>query len=285
MAQANSLAQLLPTDADRVLWVREPGLTPEVLAEYAGLLDGACPGRWDLLELEGGEALKRWDAMPHLFDAFQAHGLTRSSLVLTHGGGALSDAVGLAAALWKRGVRIAHMPTTTLAMVDAAWGGKTGINWRGSKNQLGTFTLPEFVHLDARWLVTLPDRERRAGLAEVAKHAMLHAHLGQAQLDRHARGLDSETREVGPIQNVRGRCRFARARRPRPAQLGAHRRPRRRSPFRRNSPSLAARRSGGLGVEARAVPSHGQFARGLPVFGPLARVPSASSQHALGAMA
>ena len=54
MAQANSLAQLLPTDADRVLWVREPGLTPEVLAEYAGLLDGACPGRWDLLELEGG---------------------------------------------------------------------------------------------------------------------------------------------------------------------------------------------------------------------------------------
>ena len=95
----------------------------------------------------------------------------------------MSDAVGLAAAMWKRGLRVAHMPTTTLAMADAAWGGKTGINWRGSKNQLGTFTLPEFVHLDARWLVTLPDRERRAGLAEVAKHAMLHAHLGQAHLE------------------------------------------------------------------------------------------------------
>ena len=120
MAQAHVLAQLLPADADRVLWVRESGLAPEVLAEYAGALDGACPGRWDVLELQGGEALKRWDAMPQLFDAFRAYGLTRSSLVLTHGGGALSDAVGLAAALWKRGLRVAHMPTTTLAMVDAA---------------------------------------------------------------------------------------------------------------------------------------------------------------------
>ena len=183
MALAQILSKRLPTDADRVLWVRESGLAPEVLAEYAGMMDGVCADRWDVLELEGGEALKRWDAMPHLFDAFQAHGLTRSSLVLTHGGGALSDALGLAAALWKRGLRVAHMPTTTLAMVDAAWGGKTGINWRGTKNQLGTFTLPEFVHLDARWLVTLPDRERRAGLAEVAKHAMLCAHLGQAHLE------------------------------------------------------------------------------------------------------
>ena len=183
MAQANALAQLLPPNVDFVLWVREVGLDPDVLAEYADALDGACPGRWDVLELEGGEALKRWDAMPHLFDTFQAYGLTRSSLMLTCGGGALSDAVGLAAALWKRGLRVAHIPTTTLAMVDAAWGGKTGINWRGAKNQLGTFTLPEFVHLDARWLVTLPDRERRAGLAEVAKHAMLHAHLGQAHLE------------------------------------------------------------------------------------------------------
>ena len=183
MAQAHTLAKLLPADADRVLWVREFGLAPEVLAEYASALDGVCPGRWDVLKLEGGEALKRWDAMPHLFDAFQAHGLTRSSLVLTCGGGALSDAVGLAAAMWKRGLRVAHMPTTTLAMVDAAWGGKTGINWHGAKNQLGTFTLPEFVHLDARWLVTLPDRERRAGLAEVAKHAMLHDDLGQVHLE------------------------------------------------------------------------------------------------------
>ena len=165
MAHALVLAQLLPPDADRVFWVRESGLAPELLAEYAGMLDGACPSRWNVMELEGGEGLKRWDAMPHLFDTFQTHGLTRSSLVLTCGGGALSDAVGLAAAMWKRGLRVAHMPTTTLAMADAAWGGKTGINWRGSKNQLGTFTLPEFVHLDARWLVTLPGRERGAGLA------------------------------------------------------------------------------------------------------------------------
>ena len=85
MAQSLALTQLLPADADRVLWVRESGLATEVLAEYAAALNGAYPGRWDVLELEGGEALKRWDAMPHHFDAFQAHGLTRTSLVLTVG--------------------------------------------------------------------------------------------------------------------------------------------------------------------------------------------------------
>ena len=100
-------------------------------------------------------------------------GLTRRSVVLTTGGGAFSDAVGMAASLWKRGMRVIHMPTTPLAAVDAAWGGKTAFNWRGAKNQVGTIHLPEHVHLDARWMRTLSPREFRAGLAEAVKHAML----------------------------------------------------------------------------------------------------------------
>lgn len=65
------------------------------------------------------------------------------------------------------------MPTTPLAAVDAAWGGKTAFNWRGAKNQVGTIHVPEHVHLDARWMQTLSPRDFRAGLSEAVKHAML----------------------------------------------------------------------------------------------------------------
>ena len=71
------------------------------------------------------------------------------------------------------GVKIFHIPTTTLAAIDAAWGGKTALNWKKVKNQIGTIHPPVAVHIDARWLTTLPEREFRAGLAEAAKHAMI----------------------------------------------------------------------------------------------------------------
>ena len=262
----------------------------------------STPARWTARALAVGtswnlkaeKALKRWDAMPHLFDAFQAHGLTRSSLVLTCGGGALSDAVGLAAAVWKRGLRVAHMPTTTLAMVDAAWGGKTGINWRGSKNQLGTFTLPEFVHLDARWLVTLPDRERRAGLAEVAKHAMLHAHLGQAHLedwpswDTSSDALEAWTAKLEKSAQSKMSVvdadlheRGARAQLNLGHTVGhaveAH--------FAATAHPWLHGEAVALGLRFVLFQAPRPLARGLPVFGPLACDPRAPARHTLGAMA
>jgi len=158
---------------DFVAWIHEDKLDATLVKNMRGLLNAAAGTFAGELSIEGGESLKGWPQIEKILGQFQDWGLTRSSVLVTTGGGALSDAMGFAAALWKRGIHLIHIPTTPLAAVDAAWGGKTGINWGGSKNQLGTFTDPLAVHVDARWMRTLPLREFRAGLAEVAKHAML----------------------------------------------------------------------------------------------------------------
>ena len=169
----NWLEILRRAEPDRVVWIHERALQKELLEEYRKALHATCGSLAGECSLAGGEPLKTWGQIDQLLTQFLNWGVTRASVVVTTGGGALSDAVGFAAAIWKRGVQLIHIPTTPLAAVDAAWGGKTGINWGGSKNQLGTFAPPLAVHIDARWMHTLPSREFHAGLAEVAKHALL----------------------------------------------------------------------------------------------------------------
>ena len=169
----NWLEILRRAEPDRVVWIYERDLQEELLQEYREALHATYGSLAGECSLAGGEPLKTWGQVEQLLAKFRNWGVTRATVVVTTGGGALSDAVGFAAAIWKRGVRLIHIPTTPLAAVDAAWGGKTGINWGGSKNQLGTFAPPLAVHLDARWMRTLPSREFHAGLAEVAKHALL----------------------------------------------------------------------------------------------------------------
>ncbi|MDA0940358.1 MAG: 3-dehydroquinate synthase [Bacteroidetes bacterium] len=173
-AWQNALQQIQP---DGIAWIREEALDPLLVSEYRDALHAlGMPVRLES-QLIGGEGLKAWDVLPTLLDMFESSGLSRRSLVITTGGGALSDAVGFAASVWKRGMPVAHIPTTTLAAVDAAWGGKTGMNWGEVKNQVGTFHPPTFVHVDSRWMRTLSPREFQAGLAEAAKHAMIDAHV------------------------------------------------------------------------------------------------------------
>ena len=167
---ANVLTELQP---DCVAWIHEDILAPSFSSNMNRPFERAAFNAFMLPECKVENNAKRWESLPELFDLFGAWGLTRRSVVLTTGGGALSDAVGMATSIWKRGMRVVHMPTTPLAAVDAAWGGKTAFNWRGAKNQVGTIHLPEHVHLDARWMQTLGAREFRAGLAEAVKHAML----------------------------------------------------------------------------------------------------------------
>ena len=172
--QEQRLAKVLSAlQPDCVAWLHEDVLDAQLLQRYEEAIRQNGMPRLVMDQLRGGEEAKDWKALPSLFDRFAEWGLTRRSVVLTTGGGALSDAVGLAASIWKRGMRVVHMPTTPLAAVDAAWGGKTAFNWRGAKNQVGTFHLPEHVHLDARWMQSLTPRDFRAGLAEAVKHAML----------------------------------------------------------------------------------------------------------------
>ena len=163
---------------DALYWIHEEGLDATCVEAYREALQESTSVPLKIFVASGGEQMKSWDHLPSLLQAFSHHRLSRHSVVLTTGGGAMSDAVGFAASIWKRGMRVAHVPTSTLAMVDAAWGGKTAFNHDGKKNQLGTFHAPLFVHIDACWLNTLPERHRRSGLAEVAKHAMLDPILG-----------------------------------------------------------------------------------------------------------
>ena len=98
---------------------------------------------------------------------------TRGALLLAIGGGITTDLAGFSAAIYKRGIRYANIPTTLLAQIDAAIGGKTGVNLDGFKNMLGAFHWPEFTYLNASVLATLPAREFRAGLSELLKTFLL----------------------------------------------------------------------------------------------------------------
>ena len=116
-----------------------------------------------------GEAAKTADVAAVLWDQFGRLGMTRSDAVVGVGGGAVTDLAGFAAATWMRGVRFVTVPTSVLGMVDAAVGGKTGINTAAGKNLVGAFHPPAAVLADTDVLAGLPEPEFRSGLAEVVK--------------------------------------------------------------------------------------------------------------------
>ncbi len=131
------------------------------------------------LQLAPGESAKTLASVDAIWQTALDAGLDRSSIVIGVGGGVVGDLSGFAAATLLRGVRAAHVPTTLLAMVDSAIGGKTGFDVRQGKNLVGAFHQPRFVLSDVDMLSTLPDAERRAGLAEVVKTAWI---AGEAEV-------------------------------------------------------------------------------------------------------
>jgi len=116
-----------------------------------------------------GEAGKTVEVLAGLWDQFARLGVTRSDAVVGIGGGAVTDLAGFAAASWLRGVRVVQVPTSLLGMVDAAVGGKTGINTAAGKNLVGAFHPPAAVLADTDALAGLPAAEFRSGLAEIVK--------------------------------------------------------------------------------------------------------------------
>ncbi len=121
------------------------------------------------LPVPDGEVAKTVTTAERCWTALGAAGFTRSDAVLTLGGGATTDLGGFVAAAWLRGVPVVHVPTTLLAMVDAAVGGKTGVNSAAGKNLVGAFHEPAAVVCDLDLLATLPRAELVAGMAEVVK--------------------------------------------------------------------------------------------------------------------
>jgi 3-dehydroquinate synthase len=126
-----------------------------------------------LLVIEAGEDQKTPATVAQIHDAAFARKLERGSLIVALGGGVVGDMAGFAAATWLRGIAVVQVPTTLLAMVDASIGGKTGVNHPGGKNLIGAFHQPRLVLIDPNTLTTLPEREFRAGMAEVIKYGVI----------------------------------------------------------------------------------------------------------------
>ena len=126
-----------------------------------------------LLVVEAGEEQKTPATVARIHDGAFARRLERGSLIVALGGGVVGDMAGFAAATWLRGIAVVQVPTTLLAMVDAAIGGKTGVNHAGGKNLIGAFHQPRLVLIDPTTLATLPEREFRAGMAEVIKYGVI----------------------------------------------------------------------------------------------------------------
>ncbi|MBO3747935.1 3-dehydroquinate synthase [Streptosporangiaceae bacterium NEAU-GS5] len=152
----------------RTVAVVHPASLPEIARPVCGVIEAAGL-EIVALPVPDGEQAKTSQVAAELWSAFGRFGLTRSDAVVGVGGGATTDLAGFAAATWLRGVQLVNVPTTLLGMVDAAVGGKTGINTPEGKNLVGSFHPPAGVLCDLATLVSVPRPDYVAGLAEIVK--------------------------------------------------------------------------------------------------------------------
>ena len=123
--------------------------------------------------LKNGEANKNIEEISNIYSNLAQNELSRKDMIIALGGGVVGDMTGYAAATWMRGIDFIQIPTTLLACVDSSVGGKTGINIREGKNLVGAFHSPKLVIIDSETLISLPEREFKAGMSEIVKHALL----------------------------------------------------------------------------------------------------------------
>jgi 3-dehydroquinate synthase len=153
-----------------LLIVSNTTVAPLYLAQLARALAGR---RTVEVILPDGEAHKTLANVARVIDVLVANRFARDCALVALGGGVVGDLAGFAAACYQRGVAFVQVPTTLLAQVDSAVGGKTGVNHVGGKNLIGAFHQPVLVVSDTRVLATLPARELRAGIAEIIKYALI----------------------------------------------------------------------------------------------------------------
>ena len=165
-------AQYIPPRSGRVFVVTNVDVWRHHGDKLAHGLSGVAH---DVVFLPGGEDRKRLANVEAAADEMLRKGADRSSLVIAFGGGIVTDMAGFLAAIFMRGIPVLQVPTTLLAQVDAAVGGKTGVNLVEGKNLIGSFHQPLAVLVDPDVLSTLPDREYRAGLFEVIKYGVIRS--------------------------------------------------------------------------------------------------------------
>lgn len=157
------IAQFLPTTARKAVIITQSGIPANL----------ALPIESKTVIIGQGESTKSLATIESIGQEFADMGITRNDVIIGVGGGMVTDIAGFAASTWHRGTPVVHVATSLLAMVDAAIGGKTGVNLPQGKNLVGAFWQPSAVFCDLDSLATLPERELRCGLGEVAKYHFL----------------------------------------------------------------------------------------------------------------
>jgi 3-dehydroquinate synthase len=173
-------------DAPRILVVTNPTVAA---LHLDALRQGLGRAHINVETLPDGEQFKTLATFTRLLDALVEARIGRDGAVLALGGGVIGDIAGFAAACYQRGIAYVQLPTTLLAQVDSAVGGKTGVNHAAGKNLIGAFHQPRCVISDTATLRTLPDRELRAGLAEVIKYGLIQDVRFLAWLEAHLEAL------------------------------------------------------------------------------------------------
>ena len=157
-------------EASQVFILTDDNVAPFWLPEVAHWLH--CDSAVDIV-IKAGEQHKNLQTVQRIWKVLMKHHADRNALLINLGGGTITDLGGFAASTFKRGIKFINIPTTLLAMVDAAIGGKTGIDFGGAKNQIGTFAEAEDVIVDPVFLETLPPREILSGLSEMQKYGFV----------------------------------------------------------------------------------------------------------------
>ena len=170
IAQGHLVADVVKTP--RVAIVTNDVVAPLYLDAFVQSLEAAglyCA----TVVLPDGEAHKNWETLNAIYDGLLAAHCDRSVTLIALGGGVIGDMTGFAAATYQRGVDFIQVPTTLLSQVDSSVGGKTAVNHPRGKNMIGAFHQPRLVIADTDTLSTLPDRELKAGVAEVIKYGLI----------------------------------------------------------------------------------------------------------------
>jgi 5-deoxy-5-amino-3-dehydroquinate synthase len=197
-----------PGARDELAGVMPRGVRRAAVVTQAGIPATVEPGiEHRVFTIGDGEPAKSLATIEQLCRGFAQWGLTRGDCVVAVGGGVVTDVGGFAAAVYHRGIPVVSVPTTLLGMVDAAIGGKTGVNLPEGKNLVGAFWQPSAVLCDTEVLSTLPPREYRCGLGEMAKyHFLTGDDLGALDLDaRVARCVEIKADVVGADEREGGR--------------------------------------------------------------------------------
>ena len=148
-------------------------LTDETTLRLCAPVVQSIADRCGMITIPAGDTNKGLESMSHVWGELQRMGATRHSLMINLGGGMVTDLGGFAASTFKRGINFINIPTTLLSMVDASVGGKTGINFNGLKNEIGTFCNANFVLLCTDFLTTLDSANLLSGYAEMLKHGLI----------------------------------------------------------------------------------------------------------------